>query len=130
MPETTLLTLSNSFGFELSPWAARGIKMTLEPISQAGNLQRDINGNMVDLSAPQFRKYKGTISCDDQESPGFAALSTDSDGIWPGTRFTMTCLPQLGAADPIMLDIVVMNWQENVDEYGAANSWQLEWEQD
>ncbi len=129
---STLLSLTNDSGFELGPWAARGITMTLEPVAAAGNIRRDINGTNVNLSAPQMRKYKATISCTDQESPGFAAMTSENpDGIWPGDIFTVVCLPQLGSATPLTLTMMVMapGWQESFDEYNAANGWSLELEE-
>lgn len=56
----TLLALTRT-GYSLPEFASRGIQMTLEPIPSASNMRRDINGNLVDLSEPQMRKYRAHI---------------------------------------------------------------------
>ena len=128
MTTTTVLGLSRA-GFSLSDYAARGLSMTLEPIDSAKSLRRDINGNLIDLSEPQMRKYKAHISCTDQESPGFAEMTSAADPIWPGDEFTVTCLPQLGAAEAITLTMLVTAWQINRDEYNADTGWTLDLEE-
>lgn len=133
MPETTLLGLElQGGGFSLSPWAARGIQMSLGPIDGAGQILRDINGNLVDLSNDQFKKLKAHISCSDQESPGFGVVeSTDAQAVWPGSVFTVICLPGLGSSDPVTLTMMVMapGWQINRDEYEAVTDWSIDLEQ-
>jgi hypothetical protein len=83
------------------------------------------------LSDANFRKYRVTISCSDQESPGFAAITTsDPDRVWPGSLVTVTLLPHLGAEEPLELDMMVVSpWRESLDEWAHMNSWQLELEQ-
>jgi hypothetical protein len=56
----TLLVLD---GQGLPPYAARGITQTLDPINQAANLRRTVNGDLKDISFSSFRKYKSTLSC-------------------------------------------------------------------
>lgn len=130
MPASTLLGLELVGGdFELSEYAARGLSMTLAPIDAAAHLERDINGNMVDLSADQFKKYKASISCSDQESPGFAEMSSLADEIWPGSIFTVTCIPQLGKAAAMTLTMMVTVWEVSRDEYGAVTEWSLQMEE-
>src|SRR3954451_87433 len=89
----TLLVLS---GIGVPDYSARGLTQTLEPIEASASLRRTINGALKDLSYAQFRKYKSTISCQDQESPAV-------DGIWPGLIATVDCVPELShpaAASP------------------------------
>jgi hypothetical protein len=78
----TLLTIS-SFGNML--YQARGLSQTLEVIGEATQLERTINGTLIDLSAPQFRKYASTItSPSDVNAPPL-------DGVWPGMEVTVQC---------------------------------------
>ncbi len=126
---TSLLSLTGP-GFDLSKWALRGVTADLQPIDQSSQIERDVNGNAMDLSAPEFRKYALTISCADQESPGFAAVSSEADGIWPGTLVTVGLPPQLGSVGPLEFDMMVTKpWRESRDEYGALTSWQIDLEE-
>lgn len=77
----TLLTIS---GFGTMLYQARGLTQSLEVISAAHNQGRTINGKLIDLSAPQFRKYASKISCTDVNAPPL-------DGIWPGMTVTVHC---------------------------------------
>ncbi len=130
MTTTTLLGLSRT-GFALSDYAARGITMTMTPIEAGGNVRRDINGNLVNLSRLALQKYAFVISCTDQESPGFAASNTDLDPIWVGDEFTLTCIPQLGDAEQQTFSVMVVppGWQIQTDEYGADVGWTLNLEE-
>ncbi len=134
MPSTTLLGLSlDGDTFELPEFACRGITMTMEPIESAATIRRDVNGNLVNLSSgfEQFRKYRFQLSCDDVESPGFAAMSSESSAIWPGDEMTLICVPELGATEQQTFTAMVMapGWQVSRDEYGAVTSWSLNLEQ-
>jgi hypothetical protein len=127
--DATLVEL-NRTGFELPEYASRGIIMTMAPIDGSSVLRRDINGNLVDLSPPQLRKYKFSLSCDDQTSPSFAAFGSIDDGIWPGDQFELVCIPELGHADQLTYTVMVSApWQIQTDEWGAAVSWTLELEE-
>lgn len=126
----TLLGLALSGGgWALPQFASRFIHMTFQPIDASAQLMRDINGNLIDVSHEQFRKYKGTISCDDQESPGFAEVTTDLEGVWPGSIFTLTCITQLGSAEQMTLMVRMTQYSVNRDEMDAATSWSMDWEQ-
>lgn len=82
---TTWLTLSF---MDLPPYAARGLTQRIEPIDQSGFLVRDWNGNLLDLSNPNFQKYRTVINGGDQAPPAI-------DGIWPGLLVTIGCLQEL-----------------------------------
>lgn len=135
MTATTLLGLSlingDSAGFTLSPYATRGIQMESSPIDGAGDIARDVNASLLDWSNEDFRKLRAKISCSDQESPGFAEMSSASDAIWPGSVFDVTFLPQLGSADAVTLRMMVMapGWQVSRDELNADTAWSLDLEQ-
>src|SRR5258708_4654465 len=82
---TTLLRIS---GVGMSVYAARGLTQTLNPIDQSKDLRRTINGELIDLSVEQFRKYASVISGNDQMPPGVA-------GIWPGRDVQIECIAEL-----------------------------------
>lgn len=78
----TLITIS-SFGNML--YQARGATQTLSVIGEATQLERTINGALVDLSVSQFRKYASTItSPSDVNAPPL-------DGVFPGMQVTVQC---------------------------------------
>lgn len=132
LSDSTVLGLERiGGGFALTEFAARGIGMTMQPLETAAQIARDVNGNLVNLmdGFDQFKKYKGTISCDDMDSPGFADATTAADGVWQGDKFTLTCLPHLGSEEAITMTVMCMNWNVARDEWGAATSWSFEWEQ-
>ena len=64
----------------INPYSARGLRGTLTPIDAArgsDKLARTVNGTLVDISAPQMRKYRLEISGEDQAPPAL-------DGLWVG----------------------------------------------
>lgn len=61
----------------INPYSARGLQGTLTPIDAAkGNdkLARTVNGTLIDISAPQMRKYRLEVSGNDQAPPALDAL--------------------------------------------------------
>lgn len=136
----TLLVLS---GMGIAPYSARGLTQTLQPIAQAAQQRRTVNGDLVDLSAAQFRKYRSTITCTDQNAPQL-------EGIWPGVELVVDCVQELsfetmtGAPareaaatreqDGVTwyrprLTMLVTDFQVQTDEYGAAVGWTLSLEE-
>lgn len=81
----TLLTIS---GIGIPDYSMRGASQTLEPIDSALNMRRTVNGNLKDISFDGFRKYKSSISCNDQRVPAL-------DGVWPGVTLTIGCMQEL-----------------------------------
>jgi hypothetical protein len=79
----------------------------------------------------QFQKYKYNLTCSDNDSLGFAEVSSARDGIWPGARFTLTCLPGLGAEEAMTFQVMLLSpgWQETRDELEAITGWSLDFEQ-
>ena len=139
---STLLTL---VGVGVPPYSARGLTQTLEPIEASVQLRRTVNGALADLSYEPFRKYKSTISCQDQEPPAV-------DGVWPGQIVTVVCVAELcfvtAGGSPArltaedservegaftfyrpVLTMRVTGFSVSRDEYGAAVSWQLQLEE-
>lgn len=143
MAEETLLVIS---GDGMPPTAVRGITQTLEPIAAAANLRRTVNGKLINLSLSQFKLYRSTINCSDISSPAFDALDV-------GDTITVGCVEELcyltAGGSPARsvvagssrtqdaytyyrpeLTMVVMGKSQSFDEYGAAESWSLELEEE
>jgi hypothetical protein len=148
LPQGTLLVLiplSGSTAVTLTPYSARGITQTLEPISGAGGqgsawLRRDVNGWMRSVADPRFRKYHSTVTCRDGESPCL-------DGAWLGEQCEVECacelsfpqgaIPQRSAVSgspraqgtityyrPV-LTMMVSKITSSFSEYPALYSWEL-----
>lgn len=138
----SILTLS---GFGVSPYSARGLTQTLEPIEAAAHLRRTINGTLLDLSLSQFRRYRSTISGSDQAPPAFGSM-------WPGMQVTVGCVARLayltatGTPErPVVpgssvvegnytyyrpnLIMRVLGWNLDEDEWAAGISWSLSLEE-
>lgn len=126
---------------ELTPYSARGLTQSLEPIP-SGNLRRTINGELVDLTPTQFRKYQSTITCKDQVVPAF-------DDAWLGHLVTVQCVAELsyrtiggsagrtavaGSARIVgdftfyrpELTMLVVALRNSFDEWPCDYSWQLD----
>jgi len=141
MSDDTLLVL---WGIGIPDYSARGLTQTLEPIEASANVRRTVNGALVDFSHAQFRKYKSTISCQDQEPPAI-------DGVWPGHVVTVDCVAELSypatgsPARPVVpgsarsdgafvfyrprLEMRVTGFSVSLDEYGATTHWQMDLEE-
>lgn len=141
MSDDTILVLS---GVGITPYSARGLSQTLEPIDTAANMRRTINGNLRDLSATQFRKYKSTITAKDQSPPALA-------GAWPGKVVTVDCVVELAVAAGTALDrtavpgstrteggftyyrprliMRVRNYTNALEEWRADYAWSLQLEE-
>ena len=125
-------------------YSARGLKGTLTPIgmlSGGNTLRRTVNGTLIDIGAPQMRKYQLEISGDDVDPPAF-------DSLWPGAEVAvdsnveMAFLTAGGSAGRTMvpgserfdathtyycmrLTMLVMGMEVQRDEWGCAVSWSL-----
>jgi len=137
-------TVLSLLGLGVPPYSARGLSQTLEPLDQAASLARTINGELIDLSRPEFRKYKSTISGTDQRPPS-------CDGLWPGREVVVNCIAELAypagstPQRPVVesssfseagfiyyrprLTMVVTGFQLSRDEYGAQLSWSMNLEE-
>jgi len=83
MAGETILRLT---GADLPPYAARGLKETLSHLD--GDMQRTINGTLVNLTATQMRKYKVSIEGSDQMPPSL-------ENVWPGAVLVVDCISEL-----------------------------------
>ena len=66
----------------VNPFSARGMKGTLSPIDMAkgaDKMRRTVNGSLIDISAPQMRKYQLEVNGTDQAPPAL-------DGLWVGVE--------------------------------------------
>lgn len=142
-PEWTVLRLS---GIGIVPYSTRKAKQTLDPIKQSQTgIYRDVNGVLRSVAATQFQKYSSSISCTDHRP--FA-----NDGVWPGKLVTVSCIVQLSyltaGGSPARavvagssftegawtfyrpeLDMRVLSFSVDVDEYDAEVSWSMELEE-
>lgn len=82
----TLLMIS-SFGNML--YQARGLTQSLTVIGAATQLERTINGTLIDLSAAQFHKYVSKIDVPSEVN------APPLDGIFPGREVTVQCVASL-----------------------------------
>jgi len=142
MADGTLLEIS---GPGIANYTARGATQTLDPIDASAVMARTVNGALIDLSPPQMRKYKSSISCNDTETPAL-------DGVWPGMVLTVDCIAELGyktaGGTPQrtvvagssrvssswtyyrpQLSMRVVQYSVSRDEYGAMTEWSLDLEE-
>ena len=135
----TILALS---GIGVQPYSARGLTQTLDPIAQAAQVKRTVNGTLIDISLDTaFQKYKSTITATDQLPPAV-------DGVWPGKTITVDCISELcyvtegGAPQRTIvpgssrvegnftfyrprLTMIVLDMSISTDEYGSQVSWSM-----
>ena len=124
---TTLLRIDD---IELSPYATRQIQVSVEPIAQASQLRRTVNGTLVDTALHQFRKYRVTVTGTDQESPILTS-------VWPGQAHNLTLVPETGisegstgdTAGDVTLTMRLESWSTDRNEQEAETSWELVFEE-
>lgn len=139
----TLLSISGLGGFQ---YQARGLTQTLQVIQEATDLDRSVNGTLIDLSNPIFRKYKSRITCTDVDAPPL-------DNLWPGMTVIVDCAVNLcyqngNPGSPHrsevsgssytqgsftfyrpVLEMLVSTFTQNFDEWKGDNQWSLELEE-
>ena len=69
-------------------YSARNLTQTYEIIEQQKDLDRTINGQLVDLSLDRFKKIGTEITCKDQQAPAL-------NGIWVGQIVEVSCVFEL-----------------------------------
>jgi hypothetical protein len=132
----------------VNPYSARGLKGTLSPIDAAkGNdkLRRTVNGTLIDISAPQMRKYQLEIGGSDQAPPAL-------DGLWVGMQVDVACHVELAyltaggspARTPVSgssrvegaytyyrpsFSMRVVDLQTDSDEWAASYNWTISLEE-
>jgi hypothetical protein len=134
----TLLTISLPSGVPL--YSARGLTMTLKVIDAATQLERTVNGELLDLAEEQFRLYAAEITCADQEAPAI-------DGVWPGMTVVIHCPFELAyvtsggsptrpvvsgssrnTADGFTYYRPVMTFKVRTVEYSSFDEWKHEYQ--
>ena len=110
-------TLLGLVGIDLGQYSARGLTLQLQPIASNNGLRRTINGELLDLTAPQFRKYSAIISCEDVDAP----VLTD---IWQGKPVTVTLIPETGIG-VVTLSMLVDSWQTSAQEWEHLTNWTI-----
>ena len=126
----------------LPPASIRGITQTLEYIDESIQTRRNVNGELVDISDPIFRKFRSIVACEDQIAPAI-------NGIWAGRIVTVDCVAEIpmppdGIAErPIVAQrqdsgfilyrprLVMMILKVNIDynDWDAIVGWQMELEE-
>lgn len=132
LSDSTLLGLTRTGGgFALGEFAARGISMQMSEIDQAADIRRDVNGNLINVldGVTAFQKYKFSLSCEDMESPGFAAATGGRTAFRKGDAATLICIPDLGATEQQTFTVMNMGWTVTRDDWNAITSWSLDLEQ-
>ena len=139
----TLLVISGLGNFQ---YQARGLTQTLSLISQASDLERTVNGALIDVSNPVFRKFASKITCTDVDAPPL-------DALWPGTQVTVQCAvtlcyktgnpgspsrPEVSGSSYVqgsftfyrpVLEMLVKSFSENFEEWKGDNGWTLDLEE-
>ncbi len=119
MSDSTLLAIT---GITIPDYAIRGLTLDLQLVAADGGLRRSINGELLDLTADQFRKYTATLSCEDQDVPTL----TD---IWQGQIVTITCIPGVGPANntdgTLTLSMMVDTWNTSRAEWDSLTNWSI-----
>ncbi len=121
MTDSTLLSIT---GITIPDYAIRGLTLDLQLVTASDGLRRSINGELLDLTAAQFRKYSATLSCEDQDVPTL----TD---IWQGQIVTVTCIPGVGPVNDasggtLTLNMMVSNWTTSRAEWDSLTNWTIE----
>lgn len=68
--------------------AGGGVSQSLQIIEQAAQLRRDVNGGLIRLQNPSFRKYRTEISVNGAGSPTLGNLN-------PGDLLTIHCIAEI-----------------------------------
>ncbi len=106
-------------GLTLPDYSARGMTFKFEPIDAAKSTKRDINGNLMDLSRPEFKKYTVTLTCTDQVPPDLTA-----DIL--GTQITIAPIDGIPKSS---LTMMVQDFSSEYDEWAATWTWELDLEE-
>jgi hypothetical protein len=76
----------------VAPYSARQLRGTLTPIDAArgaDKMRRTVNGTLIDISAPQMRKYQLEASGNDDDPPAL-------DGLWVGMQVVVDSHVEIG----------------------------------
>lgn len=104
-------------GVTLPECATRGLVEEITTIEQARQLRRTVNGLLIDISDPNFRKKKWRITGKDLRVPDFSAA-------WPGMEVTITTITKMGSSSLTIIGRLV-EWSTSFDEWEAASTWSM-----
>lgn len=136
-PVNSILRLE---GIGVPPYASRGLTEQLQPID-TNDVVRTINGELVDFGFEQFQKFQVTITGHDMRPPACS-------GVWKGQIVTVDCISALGYLTlggspdrPVVdgseiveggftyyrprLEMMVMSYSQDTDEWNAACDWTM-----
>lgn len=83
----TILVMYSPLGLPF--YSSRDLEQTIEAIKEKDQVERNLNGNLVDLSLPgMFEKYTSTITCTDMHAPAI-------EGVWQGMQVVVDCCCEL-----------------------------------
>lgn len=68
----TLLVIE---GVGIAPYSARGLNQSWGLIDAAKNFRRTVNGTLINLSPPQFKKLTTSITCTDVNPPALDGVA-------------------------------------------------------
>lgn len=116
--------------------AARGVIERMTTLG--GDVRRTVNGELIDLTPAQFKKFRCEWSCTDLDSPALSA-------IYPGAELTVVPITELvyltasGSPDravyssrtkgaftlyrPILDVRIIEPWEIELDEAGGRLGW-------
>jgi hypothetical protein len=81
----SILAIADAGDNDLLPfYSARELTQTMTPIGASKSQRRTINGQLVDLSQPKFRKYASQISARTVRPPAI-------DKVFPGAQLVIDC---------------------------------------
>jgi hypothetical protein len=132
----------------VNPYSARALRGTLSPIDAvrgSDKLRRTVNGTLIDISAPQMRKYRLEVTGGDQAPPAV-------DGLWLGMQVTVNSHVELAyltaGGSPFRTPVpgsertdgdftyyspqfvmLIADMQIEREEWGAVVSWSLSLEE-
>lgn len=128
----------------VNPFSARGLKGTLSPIDAAqglDKLRRTVNGTLISVAAPQMWKYRLEVTGDDQAPPALDGLfvgmavtvnsHVESAFLTAGGTPSRTAVPGSLHIDGDFsyycpqLNMLIVQYQIERDEWAAAYSWSL-----
>ncbi len=141
VPETYLsLTKPDGTSIEFPTNSATYLSVAVEQ-TNAGELVEDVNGNLVDLTDPAFRKYRVSLSC--RQNVQLPAVA----GLWRGQELTValpTTLREPGSTPsrtavsgsvqvvggyveyrPVLTVAVDFNSLEETEWQGMSSGWRL-----
>lgn len=109
-------------GVTLPEYACLGLVEDLGVIDQAKQNKRTVNGGLIDLSDPNFRKRTWRLSANE------AIDFPDFSNLWPGALVTITTISKFNNST-ISFTGRVMDFESSFDEWAARYDWSIDVEE-